>query len=112
MANSVAVIGATGYRPPGQRGGPGFLCNSLDESFTKSSFLKMADALRVLVMDAEKLKESSPLRLFAPLAALDVVITDAGEDETGDPELPSVVREFCKEAAKHGTAVVVVPASR
>jgi DeoR/GlpR family transcriptional regulator of sugar metabolism len=103
---SVALIGATGYRSADLHGGPCFLCSSLEESFIKSSFLKMAD-LRVVAMDSSKLLNSAPQRSFATLRTVDLVITDDG-CLTENLRLPEAVKRFCKEAKDHGVATAVV----
>jgi len=93
LAVDVAVLSATAVRPSG-----GYCANVLDAE-TKQVMIASA-ARTVLLVDSGKLAASAPLR-FAPLEALDTVVTDAG----ATPEQLAALRERVREV------VVVAPAA-
>lgn len=108
MFNScIAIIGATGYRPADNRNCAGLLCNSMEEMFVKDWLVRNAD-LNIAVFDASKLSRRSLPRMFAPLRAIDLVVTDLGTEETDNEYLKPLVDAFCKSAAELDVATVAV----
>lgn len=105
--NCIAIVGATGYRSADGRGGAGLLCSSMEEMFVKDWLVRNSD-LCISIFDATKLKMPYLPRVFAPLRAIDLVVTDSGIDETSDKALPQAVAAFCESAKKLEVAVLTV----
>ena len=109
--NSIAVVGATGYRFGKSTGGSSLLCTSQEEMFAKDALLRNA-AFRIAIFDSTKLEQNYLPRVFAPLRALDLVVIDNGEHMSDPQKRARHVKELCDEAHALGVATWVIPAEQ